>query len=121
MRGGEHRRRRRRGRRAAPRRAQRCREPAAGSDRLVTTSRRRNDMSKVICNHAISIDGFSAGPNQTREKPFGDGPVDELTRWMFDEREKHRDVIDGITDVGANIMGRHMFGPDRGEWDLDWK
>ena len=23
--------------------------------------------------------------------------------------------------AGAYIMGRNMFGPDRGEWDLDWK
>ncbi|HEX7835418.1 MAG TPA: dihydrofolate reductase family protein, partial [Pseudolysinimonas sp.] len=22
--------------------------------------------------------------------------------------------------AGAFIMGRNMFGPDRGEWDLDW-
>jgi dihydrofolate reductase len=24
-------------------------------------------------------------------------------------------------NVGATIMGRHMFGPDRGTWDLNWK
>jgi dihydrofolate reductase len=23
-------------------------------------------------------------------------------------------------EAGAFVMGRHMFGPDRGEWDLDW-
>jgi len=24
-------------------------------------------------------------------------------------------------NVGATIMGRNMFGPDRGPWDLNWK
>jgi dihydrofolate reductase len=70
---------------------------------------------------AMSIDGFVAGPNQRLDKPFGDGLTDELTRWMFEEREKNQDVIDAIVDAGAFIMGRNMFAPGRGEWDMDWQ
>jgi len=29
-------------------------------------------------------------------------------------------LVGGIAAAGAYIMGRNMFGPDRGEWDLDW-
>jgi dihydrofolate reductase len=27
----------------------------------------------------------------------------------------------GCTAAGAYVMGRNMFSPGRGEWDLDWK
>jgi dihydrofolate reductase len=40
---------------------------------------------------------------------------------MFDHADDNRDEIDAITSAGAYIMGRSMFGPGRGEWDLDWK
>ena len=78
-------------------------------------------MTKVICDMAMSIDGFTAGPNQSADKPFGDGPVERLTQWMFDEAEEHAAVIEAITAAGAHVMGRNMFGPGRGDWDLDWK
>jgi dihydrofolate reductase len=29
--------------------------------------------------------------------------------------------VEAITAAGAYIMGRNMFSPGRGEWDLDWK
>ena len=28
--------------------------------------------------------------------------------------------IDAMTTAGAYVVGRNMFGPRRGEWDLDW-
>src|ERR1700749_3501998 len=74
-------------------------------------------MTKVTCDMAISVNGFTAGPNQTADKPFGDGPVDRLTQWMFEQREANAAEIDAIVAAGAFIMGRHMFGPDRGGWD----
>jgi dihydrofolate reductase len=77
-------------------------------------------MSRVTCDLAISVDGFTAGPNQTIERPFGDGEVDELTRWMFDAADANRAEIDAIVDAGAYIMGRNMFGPIRGPWTGDW-
>jgi hypothetical protein len=39
--------------------------------------------NKVFCDISISADGCVAGPGQTAEKPFGDGPVDRLHAWMF--------------------------------------
>jgi dihydrofolate reductase len=79
-------------------------------------------MSKVTADMSISVDGFAAGPNQSLDKPFGDGlEGEQLHRWMFEEREQHLAELDAITAAGAFIMGRNMFSPGRGEWDLDWK
>jgi dihydrofolate reductase len=78
-------------------------------------------MTKVTCDIAISADGFAAGPNQRLDKPFGDGPVDELTRWMFEQRDQNAAVVEAITAARAYIMGRNMFASGRGDWDLDWK
>ena len=77
-------------------------------------------MSKVICDMAMSLDGFVAGSNQSLENPFGEGVGERLHRWMFDEPEAHAAVIEGITAAGAFIMGRNMFGPGRDAWDMDW-
>jgi dihydrofolate reductase len=78
-------------------------------------------MTKVTCDMAISIDGFAAGPNQSPDKPFGDGPVDRLTKWMLEQRDENAAVIEAITAARAYIMGRNMFANGRGDWDLDWK
>ena len=79
-------------------------------------------MGIVTCDIAISIDGYSAGPNQSLERPFGDGVEqgETLHSWMFDHADEHRAELAAITAAGAFIMGRNMFGPGRGEWDLDW-
>jgi dihydrofolate reductase len=79
-------------------------------------------MSYVTCDIGISLDGYSAGPNQSLEQPFGDGVGDgeELHSWMFDHAANHADEIAAITDAGAFVMGRNMFSPGRGEWDLGW-
>lgn len=77
-------------------------------------------MPLVTADMAISLDGFAAGPNQTREKPFGEGIDGSLTRWMFEAPDENAAEIDGILQAGAYIMGRNMFGPDRGAWDLGW-
>jgi dihydrofolate reductase len=78
-------------------------------------------MSKVTCDMAMSLDGFVAGPNQSPENPFGEGVNDRLHRWMFDEPSVNADEIEALTSAGAFVMGRNMFGPGRGEWDLEWK
>jgi dihydrofolate reductase len=69
---------------------------------------------------AISVDGFVAGPNQSQDAPLGDGVGNSLHAWMFDEPEANAAELTAITDAGAFIMGRNMFGPGRGDWDLDW-
>ena len=78
-------------------------------------------MTKVRCDIAMSVDGYVAGPNQGLDAPFGDGVDGRLHRWMFDQAEENAAEIAGITGAGAYIMGRNMFGPGRGAWDLDWK
>jgi dihydrofolate reductase len=79
---------------------------------------------KVIVNQTISADGYSAGLNQSEERPFGedggDGWGDRLHAWMFDAGEENRAEVDQINAASAVIMGRNMFGPVRGAWDRQW-
>ena len=92
-------------------------------------------MGKVKFTQTMSLDGYTAGPEQTREEPLGKGG-EELHEWMFATRTFRemggREGGDtGLDDermrrwnenVGAHIMGRNMFGPVRGEWgDEDWR
>lgn len=84
-------------------------------------------MSKVTSGMTMSLDGFTAGVNQSFEHPFGDNfDADLLDQWMFApaEKEKHTKEIEGILDAGAFIMGSNMFGPkdrrDTPEWKGWW-
>ncbi|HET7815753.1 MAG TPA: dihydrofolate reductase family protein [Candidatus Baltobacteraceae bacterium] len=93
-------------------------------------------MSKVrVAGFGVSLDGFSAGTDQSLENPLGvRGP--EIFQWFFPTRTfRHMhgqgDGETGIDDdfarramegFGAFILGRNMFGPIRGEWpDDEWK
>lgn len=93
-------------------------------------------MSKVrISAFSVSLDGYSAGPNQSADSPLGvRGP--ELFQWFFSTRtwmQMHSleggsiGVDDewarkGMENVGAWVLGRNMFGPVRGPWpDGSWK
>ena len=93
-------------------------------------------MSKVCVRaFSVSLDGFSAGPNQNLENPLGvRGP--ELMEWVFPTRmfstmqgaaggETGTDntmAEKGFEGLGAWILGRNMFGPVRGPWpDESWK
>src|SRR5262252_1085571 len=93
-------------------------------------------MSKVrVLSFAVSLDGFSAGPNQSLENPLGvNGP--ELMESFFHTRvwrAMHGEAggeegVDnefaamGFANIGAWILGRNMFGPVRGPWpDDSWK
>ncbi|MBM0278991.1 dihydrofolate reductase family protein [Micromonospora tarensis] len=79
---------------------------------------------KVIVNQTISVDGYSAGLNQSEDRPFGDdggdGWGERLHAWMFDAGEENRAEVDQIDAASAVIMGRNMFGPVRGGWDRQW-
>ena len=75
----------------------------------------------IKCGIATSVDGFVAGPNQSGDKPLGEGVDDQLHKWMFDEPEQHAAELDSLNSAGAVIMGRNMFGPIRGEWDETWQ
>jgi dihydrofolate reductase len=89
---------------------------------------------RVHC-FGISIDGFGAGPNQDIDNPLGIGGVN-LHQWFFPTRtfKKMSGSGDGTTGIdndmaergfdriGAWILGRNMFAPNRGAWTDDrWK
>jgi dihydrofolate reductase len=81
-------------------------------------------VGRLICDITISADGYSAGLNQTEERPFGDDGGDgtgaKLHAWMFDTPEESRAEVDRFLSAKAFIMGRNMFGPVRGGWDRQW-
>ncbi|MGH9278170.1 MAG: dihydrofolate reductase family protein [Acidimicrobiales bacterium] len=74
----------------------------------------------VVCDISISADGYSAGQNQTEERPFGDGDMSLLHAWMLETPDENTAERERITDAKAFIMGRNMFGPIRGDWRGDW-
>jgi dihydrofolate reductase len=88
-----------------------------------------------VHNFTISLDGYGAGPRQTKEEPLGVGG-EALHAWYVGTRTFQRVIgksggTTGPDDdiaarfgqgVGAWIMGRNMFGPIRGEWPDDaWR
>ena len=93
-------------------------------------------MSKLrVHNFAISLDGYGAGPNQDMENPLGLGGL-ALHEWLLATRTFGKlygdgDGTTGVDDefadrgfrnIGAWILGRNMFGPQRGSWlDDKWK
>lgn len=86
-------------------------------------------MSKLrVSAYSISLDGFGAGLNQSLENPLGVGGM-RVHDWifptqMFGGKEAGVDndfAQAAMQGLGAWIMGRNMFGPDRGDWDLNWK
>lgn len=94
-------------------------------------------MSKVrVAGFGVSLDGFSAGIEQSLENPLGKrGP--EIFQWFFHTKTfcsmvgKDGGTTGDIDDMfaqramenfGAFILGRNMFGPVRGPWpDDSWK
>lgn len=94
-------------------------------------------MSKVrVAGFSVSLDGYGAGPEQSLESPMGKGGHDTFS-WFFHTKHfrsmigKEGGTTEGADAVfarrsmenfGAFIMGRHMFGHERGPWkDLSWK
>src|SRR5919202_4723695 len=80
-------------------------------------------MTDTTCHMSMSLDGFVAGPDQSRENPLGVGGM-EIHHWHLGEPQNDadaqaRDML--LRPRGAYVMGRNMFGPIRGEWDEDWR
>jgi dihydrofolate reductase len=87
-------------------------------------------MSKLRLRISISLDGFVAGPNQSRENPLGVGGM-RLHEWALplkvwrsshgleggEVNESTRVVEESVANIGATIMGRNMFGGHPGPWD----
>jgi dihydrofolate reductase len=79
----------------------------------------------VTCRTSISLDGFSAGPHQSPDEPFGAGGM-RLSEWQFETDRPGRGgdaavLAEASAGIGAYVMGRNMFGPGRGPWDLAWR
>jgi dihydrofolate reductase len=78
-----------------------------------------------VHNFSMSLDGYAAGPDQGPDAPLGAGG-ERLHEWVFpaDGRPPVDEafVARGIEGIGATIMGRNMFGPQRGPWeDESWR
>ncbi len=77
-------------------------------------------MPQVTADMMITLDGYATGKGQSAERPFGDLDEKKLGAWMFEHGDENAEEITAIVAAGAFVMGRNMFSPDRGEWDLDW-
>src|SRR5207248_1144511 len=93
-------------------------------------------MSKVrVHNFAVSLDGCATGEGQSLDAPFGHAGG-RLMEWFFETRAfQSMNGKDGGSEgvdnayamawgpgIGAEIMGRNKFGPQRGAWqDEEWK
>ena len=83
----------------------------------------------------MSLDGFVAGPDQSREHPLGVGGerlhgwMRELAAWRRDAGREGGEVNastavyeEGDHNLGAIIMGHNMFGGGPGPWgDNPWR
>ena len=81
-------------------------------------------MPDTTCHMSISLDGFVAGPDQSRENPLGKRGREVHSWHLGDERANEADEIATgwlMRPRGAYVMGRNMFGPIRGEWEEDWR
>jgi dihydrofolate reductase len=93
-------------------------------------------MSRLrIHNFSISLDGYGAGVRQDEQSPLGTRGL-ELHQWIH-ATQKFREMYGGeggstgvdndfmrrgFAGIGVWILGRNMFGPDRGPWANDaWR
>lgn len=76
-------------------------------------------MAAVVCDISVSVDGYVTGPNDSRERPFGDG-AEVLHGWLSDAAtDDDRAILRTMLDsVGAVVMGRTSF--DKNEGDGGW-
>ena len=89
-------------------------------------------MARLRFRIAISLDGYTAGPEQSVENPLGIGG-ERLHEWVFPLaawRKPHglkggkvnqsTPVMEELlSNLGATIMGRNMFGGHPGGWDRE--
>ena len=92
-------------------------------DRLQVAITQEVAVPDTTCHMSISLDGFVAGPDQSREDPLGKRGR-ELHGWHIgDPRANDADKVANewlMRPRGAYVMGRNMFGPIRGDWDEEW-
>ncbi|MFD3704029.1 dihydrofolate reductase family protein [Nocardia sp. NPDC058658] len=88
-----------------------------------------------VQNFTISSDGYGAGEGQSMERPFGHANPADLMFWAGATAHWPNRTDPGGTyglddymtrdftfNIGAEIMGRNKFGPQRGPWEnYDWQ
>jgi len=86
-------------------------------------------MSRLRFTISMSLDGFIAGPDQSLKDPLGVGG-EGLHEWIVSlegwRRQHGREggevnestavVAESVSNIGATIMGRNMFGGHPGPW-----
>ncbi len=87
-------------------------------------------MSRLRFQISMSLDGFTAGPDQSVESPLGIGGT-RLHEWALplaawraphglpggEVNESSAVLEESQAGIGATIMGRNMFGGHPGPWD----
>jgi len=87
-------------------------------------------VAKLRFGITMSLDGYTAGPQQSVENPLGIGGM-RLHDWAFplavwraphgleggEVNESTRVVEESLANIGATIMGRNMFGGHPGPWN----
>lgn len=88
-----------------------------------------------VQNFAVSRDGYGAGEGQSLERPFGHADPGAMMAWALatahwpgrSEPGGSRGLDDYLVrafarNIGAEIMGRNKFSPQRGPWqDHEWQ
>jgi dihydrofolate reductase len=88
-------------------------------------------MSKLRLRISLSLDGYVAGPHQSVDEPLGVGG-EGLHQWVFPlaawrkphgleggKADESTPVVEAeLTNIGATIMGRNMFGGHPGPWKI---
>ena len=91
---------------------------AATEHALTTVHERSTDVSRLRMRISMSLDGFVAGPRQSRDDPLGIGGM-RLHEWAFplaawramhgleggEVNASTRVVEESLTGIGATIMG----------------
>jgi dihydrofolate reductase len=86
-------------------------------------------MAELRLSISMSLDGYVAGPDQSVENPLGKGG-EQLHEWAVATRSFRRThakeggetgpnddiAAEHFENIGASIMGRHMFGGGDGPW-----
>jgi dihydrofolate reductase len=86
-------------------------------------------VSKLRFRISMSLDGYIAGPEQSKKDPLGIGG-EGLHEWVFplaawraphgleggEVNESSQVMEEELANIGATIMGRNMFGGHPGPW-----
>jgi dihydrofolate reductase len=87
-------------------------------------------MTKLRFRISISLDGYTAGPQQSRKEPLGLGG-ERLHQWVVplaawrsqhglqggEVNESTAVLEEEVANIGSTIMGRNMFGGHPGPWN----